>query len=61
MGFGKLGSTQGHVAVATCRPSESGRDNFIGIRAVGFLNSFTIFSSSPVDIGNLFINCLTPI
>ena len=26
MGFGKLGPIQGHVAVATCRPSGSGRD-----------------------------------
>ena len=51
MGFRKLGSTQGHATVATCQPSESGRDNFIGIRAVDFLNSFTVFSSSPVDIG----------
>ena len=51
MGFEKLGSTQGHATVDTCRPSESGRDNFIGIKAVGFLNSFTVFSSSLVDIG----------
>ena len=61
MSFGKLGSTQSHATVATCRPSGSGRDNFIGIRAVGFLNLFTVFSSSPVDIENSFINCLTPI
>ena len=26
MGFGKLGPIQGHAAVATCRPSGSGRD-----------------------------------
>ena len=61
MGFEKLGPIQDHAAIATCRPSGSGRDNFIGIRAVGFLNFFTVFSSSPVDIENSFINCLTPI
>ena len=27
MGFGKLRPIQGHAAVATCRPSGSGRDN----------------------------------
>ena len=36
MGFGKLGPIQGHAAVAMCRPSGSGRDNFIGIRAPDF-------------------------
>ena len=61
MGFGKLGPIQDHATVATCQSSGSERDNFIGIRAVGFLNSFTVFSSSLVDIGNSFINCLTPI
>ena len=61
MGFGKLRPTQGHATVATFWPFESGHDNFIGIRVVDFLNSFTVFSSSLVDIGNSFINCLTPI
>ena len=61
MGFGKLGPIQGHAAVATCRPSGSGRDNFIGIRADGciFLDSFTVFSSSPVDIGSVLTILVT--
>ena len=62
MGFGKLRPIQGHAAVATCRPSESGRDNFIGIRAklvVFFLDSFTVFSSSPVDIGSVLTILIT--
>ena len=43
MGFGKLGSTQGHTIVATCRPSGLGRDNFIGIRAsVIFLKDLSV-------------------
>ena len=29
MGFGKLGPIQGHAAVATCRPSGSGRDSVL--------------------------------
>ena len=61
MGFGKLRPTQGHAAVATCRPSGSGRDNFIGIKAVDFLNFISVFSSSLVDVGNLFVNYVTPI
>ena len=60
MGFGKLRSIQGHAAVATCRPSGSGRDNFIGIRATGYIfNSFTVFSSSPVDIGSVLTILVT--
>ena len=31
--FKKVGPTQGHAAVVMCRPFESSRDNFIGIRA----------------------------
>ena len=62
MGFGKLGPIQGHATVATCRPSGSGRDNFIGIRAklvVFFLDSFTVFSSSPVDIDSVLTILVT--
>ena len=37
-------------------PSESGRDNFIGIRAVKFSKTFVLFSfQSPVDIGCMFV------
>ena len=61
MNFGKLRPTQGHAAVVTCQPFGLGRDNFIGIRVVDFLNSFTVFFSSPVDVGNSFVNYLTPI
>ena len=65
MGFGKLGPIQGHAAVATCQPSGSGHDNFIGIRANGcnfFLDSFTVsffFFSSPVDIGSVLTILVT--
>ena len=61
MGFGKLGPIQGHAAVATCRPFGSGRDNFISIRATGciFFDSFTVFSSSPVDIGSVLTILVT--
>ena len=62
MGFEKLGPIQGHAAIATCRPSGSRRDNFIGIRAklvVFFLDSFTVFSSSPVDIGSVLTILVT--
>ena len=50
LGFGKFEPTQGHTAVAICRPFGSGRDNFIGIRAVGFLKFLSHFQI-PVDIG----------
>ena len=49
------------MTVATCTTSESGHDNFISIRAVGFQNSRVVFQS-PMDIGgsvflsNLFLN-----
>ena len=56
MGFEKLGPIQGHAAVATCRPSGSGRDNFIGIRAPNFIffKKIECRFLSLVDIGNLF-------
>ena len=42
MSFGKLGPIQGHATVATCRPSESGRDKtkLSGktIRVIGLYN-----------------------
>ena len=40
LGFGKLGLTKGHAAVATCRLSGSWRDNFIGIRTVSLSLKF---------------------
>ena len=41
--FGKLKLIEGHAIVATCRPFESRRDNFIGIRAVNFSKIFVLF------------------
>ena len=65
MGFEKLGSTQGQAAVATCRRSGLGRDNFIGIRAPILFKRFECRLLSSVDIGsvlmiivsNLYIKC----
>ena len=59
MGFGKLGPIQGHAAVATCRPSGSGRDNFIGIRAPIFFKKFECRLLSSVDIGSVLTTLVT--
>ena len=69
LGFMKLGLIQGHAAVATCRRFGSGRDNFIGIRALGFFKIiFESFSKSSgymkiylaiAKLGNFYSRMLT--
>ena len=59
MGFEKLGPTQGHATVVTCRPPGRGVTILL-VSEPGFLNHFAIFLSSPVDVGDSFVNYLTP-
>ena len=52
MGFGKLRPIQGHAAVATCRPSGSGRDTWASIWALPWAGIWAVAGAALVfDVG----------